>query len=90
MSDQPQQPSAPDHAAPFRNTADLIDDNRGRAFGGAFVVVLPDGTVIDGFLIDSKANAAMILANMQTKIAMALQEIADAERGGQHGGFGRR
>ena len=83
-----------DHAARFRAIADKIDLNaacNGSAdFGGAYVIVGPEGTSIDLLMLDGKANPAVFWSTVQTRVQIVLAEIADAERSGGMGqGFRR-
>lgn len=90
MSDAPAPPPPPDHAAPFRRVADKIDLNISNGFGGAFVVVAPDGSVHDLLILDSNATPAIFYSTLQTRVQIALAEIEDQQRSGPLGGFGGR
>ena len=90
MSDAPLPPPPPDHAAPFRRTADKIDLNVMNGFGGAFVIVAPDGTTHDLLILDSSATPAIFYSTLQTRVQIALAEIEDQQRAGPLGGFGGR
>jgi hypothetical protein len=79
-----------DHAARFRAIADKIDLNGSADFGGAYVIVGPEGTSIDLLMLDGKANPAVFWSTVQTRVQIVLAEIADAERSGGMGqGFRR-
>jgi hypothetical protein len=78
-----------DHAAPFRAQADQIDLNRGPNFGGAFVIVAPDGSVESAFILDGKPNAAQFWSMISTKAQIAIAEAEADQRSGQ-AGFGHR
>lgn len=89
MSDIPQPPPQ-NMAAPFTDMARRVSANSTEPFGGAFVVVLPDGSEFAGLLLDAAANPAMLLSMLKTRMDMALNEIADRERQQLPGGFGGR
>lgn len=82
MSDVPTTPEA-DYAAPFRRVADKIDLNRDNGFGGAFVIVPPEGAPQDMLLLDNAQNPAMFWSLLKTRAEIALVEIEAHERGGQ-------
>ena len=81
MSDTPR-------SAPLRSMADRLDHNADASFGGAFVIIPPEGEVQDMLILDRSASPAIFWASLQTRVQIALQEINEAER---QGGFaGRR
>ena len=69
-----------DHAAPFRTVADKIDLNRSNGFGGAFVIVAPDGATHDLLILDSQATPVMFYSALKTRVDIALAEIDEAQR----------
>lgn len=88
MSDAP--PIEPkDNAAAFRLVADKIDLNKTNGFGGAFVIVTPDGVVMDLLLLDNSQNPAMFLGLVKTRAEIALAEM-EADSRQDNMGFGRR
>ena len=82
MSDAPE---TPPRSAPFRAMADRVDHNDGAGFGGAFVIIPPGGEAQDMLILDNSANPAIFWSTLQTRVQIALQELADAER--QGGGY---
>lgn len=90
MSDLMSLSDVPDaRSATFRDMADRLDRNADQDFGGAFVVIPPEGEAQTMLLIDSAKNPAIFWAALQTRVQIALQEIEEAQRGGMPG-FGRR
>lgn len=82
MSDAPQ-PEILDHAAIFRAMAEKIDTNRDNGFGGAFVIVAPNGATHDTLILDSAANGAAFWSLLSTRCQIELAEIDKNERGAQ-------
>jgi hypothetical protein len=62
--------------------ADRLDHNADASFGGAFVIIPPEGAVQDMLILDSSRNAAIFWSTLQTRAQIALQELQDAERQG--------
>jgi hypothetical protein len=79
-------------AASFRRVADKIDLNAGNGFGGAFVIVAPDGLTMDALLLDNDdaKNPAMFWGLLKARAEVAIAEIDDAQRRGGFGGGGYR
>jgi hypothetical protein len=84
------QPPQPDlNAGPFDRMAARIRLNSDQGgFGGAFVVVTPDGVAQEVLLLDNAQNPAIFWSIIKTRAEIAVAEIEDAQR--QGGGFGRR
>lgn len=83
-----------DHAAKFREIADKIDRNAkafGESdFGGAYVIVAPDGQVFDLLMLADAVAPAMFWASLQTRVKIALDTLDQEERqGGAMAGFRR-
>lgn len=88
MSDAP--PVEPkDNAAPFCEMAEKINLNIANGFGGAFVVVSPDGTILSTLLLDNAQDPAMLWGTVKTRAEIALAEM-EADSRQDNMGFGRR
>lgn len=87
-SDEPKAP----YASPFRDMAERVDlnINAGNNFGGAFVVVLPNGEVHHALILDSAENPAMFLGALSARVTIMAAELENAERQNSGGGFGRK
>lgn len=82
MSDVPQVQVSFDPSNPFKLMAGKIERNGGVDFGGAFVLVPPEGTVVDLLILDSNATPAVFWSLIQTKAQIALAELeADSRQG---------
>ena len=77
-----------DHAGAFDRMAARVRLNAEQGFGGAFVVVQPDGVAQEMLLLDNAQNPAIFWSLIKTRAEIAIAEIEDAQR--QGGGFGRR
>jgi hypothetical protein len=74
----------------FRAMADSIERNEGVAFGGAFVIIPPDGggEPIETLILDSKQDLAQFWNAVITKCQIMLADVEQKQRAGQT--FGRR
>jgi hypothetical protein len=81
-----EQPKPPTDAERFASMADRIRHNAGAPFGGAFVVVPPNGggPPMEALLIDS-GNPAQFLALLKARIDHELSLLKDQERMGMGG-----
>lgn len=81
MSDE-QGPPQIDHAAPFQVMAQKIRHNADSKFGGAMVVVPPDGTAgnIELLMLDAYASPAQFWSTAKTRIEMILAELEEQQR----------
>ncbi len=72
----------PTDAQRFATMAKQIEHNTGSKFGGAFVIVPPDGAgdPMEALILDTTGNPAQFLMLLQAKIAHALEEISSRER----------
>jgi hypothetical protein len=68
--------------------ADRLDHNADAKFGGAFVIIPPTGDAQDMLILDNSGNPAIFWGTLQTRVQLALQEIAESER--QSGAFPAR
>ena len=68
-------------AVAFEVMAARIRDNAAHPFGGAFVIVAPDGTSQDLLLLDSRQAAAQFWALLQSRVQIAIAENDNASRG---------
>ena len=74
----------------FRAMADSIERNEGGSFGGAFVIIPPEGggDPIETLILDSKQDLAQFWNAVITKCQIMLPDVEQKQRAGQ--GFGRR
>ncbi len=90
MSDPNAPPPKKTPAERFREIADRIDLNTGNArsgFGGAFLIVPPDGVPAEAVLITDASDVAMFWGLVKAKMDIALAELDQAQR---QGGYGQR
>lgn len=75
---------------PFHEMARAIEHNAGQGFGGAVVIVPPQGggEPIELLMLDSKGDVAQFFSTIQTRIQLLLQDLQDKSR--ISGGFGIR
>ena len=80
--------SATDHANLFRAMADRVMLNKDGYFGGAVVIIPPEGggEPVDFFLL-SKQSPVMFWASLE---AIIKAQISDLDHAARQGGFGRR
>ncbi len=72
----------------FRKMADAIESNAERGFGGAFVIMPPEGDPIETLILDSKQDPSQFYMLLKTKCDIALNELDAKQRQAQ--GFQRR
>jgi len=75
----------------FRKMATAIDHNAAAGFGGAFVIIPPEGggNPIETLILDEKQDPAQFWIMLQSKCKQQI-DIADAAARNQQAGFGRR
>ena len=80
MSDE--QPERPTDAQRFANMAKRMEHNVDSTFGGAFVIVPPQGAgePMEALILDTQGDPAQFLMLLQAKITHALQQIDSRER----------
>jgi hypothetical protein len=78
--------TAADMAKHFRDMADAIDRNAEAGFGGAFVIVAPEGggAAIETLILDSSQDMALFWNSVITK-AQIMLTVAEKNQRGQSG-----
>lgn len=66
------------HADAFREMANRIEKNDDADFSGAFVMVMPDGTVKQFLLLNPTTDLAMFLGTLKAQVDIAVREAAEA------------
>lgn len=86
-----EKPETPSRSAPFTEMARALEHNKGQGFGGAVVIIPPDGggESIELLLLDSRGDPAQFWATVKTRIDIRLSELDDKRRGVAQG-FGSR
>lgn len=74
---------------PFQAMADLIEHNKGRSFGGAFVVVDSDGNSVETLMMDGSQDLAQFWGLLSAKCKMKIDEIEAQRAQGNLGVFRR-
>lgn len=74
-------------ASTFRKMGDLVTKNTGEKFGGAFVVVDPDGTQVESLFLND-ATPGLFWGTLKSIVEQQLIEIDKKERN-LRPGFGR-
>lgn len=68
-----------EHASKFREMAERIDLNQEQPFGGAVVIVPPDGDPVTLLLLDESNDSvearAQFWGTVQARIGMAMKEL---------------
>lgn len=78
-----------DHAVAFKKMADRIERNwETDQFGGAFVIVDPEGNIKELLMLDNNQSPAMFWSNVKTIAEMAIAELEERQRALQ--GYGYR
>lgn len=79
-----------DRSEPFYQMKERLDRNGAETFGGAFVIVPPEGggEPIETLILDSKQDLAQFWNAVITKCQIMLADVEQKQRTGQ--GFGRR
>lgn len=76
MLDDPNQPPTKETPSDIlRRVADLIERNPSNSFGGAAVVLPPEGAHIEVLILDPSVNLAQFWSALQGRIALTLQEL---------------
>ena len=65
---------------PFETMALQIETNSPNAFGGAFVIVPPEGDPISTLIIDQSGSVAQFWSLVKAKAELALAEIEQKDR----------
>lgn len=63
-----------DRAALFTKMAEAIERNKDGAFGGAFVIVPPEGAAVEVLILDPKQDPAQFWAGIETKAQIEKSE----------------
>lgn len=84
------EPATPDRAQPFRDMAERIARNKGEEFGGALLVVSPDGSVLDFVLLGSKADIVAFWGAAKVRVEIAAQDAIRREETAHQPAYGRR
>lgn len=71
-----------DNAGLFRKMADNIDHNKGAPFGGAIVIVPPDGggKPVSTLLLDDAGDPAQFWAALQARAQIEIANLSDKQR----------
>lgn len=69
-----------DPSLQFGAMAKRIVHNAGQSFGGAFVIVPPNGDPIETLILDAKQDPAQFWSLIKTRCDIALQEIDERQR----------
>jgi hypothetical protein len=69
-----------DTADKFAAMAERIRHNPSTEFGGAFVIVSPDGESRETLVLDSSSDSAQFFMVLQARIQTRLKEIEEKER----------
>lgn len=72
----------------FRKMGDLVTKNIGEKFGGAFVIVDPDGKQVESLFIN-EGTAGLFWGTLKAIVEQQLSEIDSKERN-LRAGFGTR
>jgi hypothetical protein len=75
----------PGYAEIFKRMAERIERNK-EAFGGAFLMIGPDGKVVETLVISDEPNMAQFWGLAKIRIEVAQSEVAMSERNGAFGG----
>jgi hypothetical protein len=66
----------------FRAMAERIEHNAADTFGGACVIVPPEGEPIELLVLDPTADSAQFIGAVQTRLGVALMTLeAELKRG---------
>lgn len=74
MSDNPQT----DRAEAFRQMADRLDLTKDHPFGGAFVIVGPDGEQHSMLILDGSSDPAVFFGTVMTRCQMIVQRLEES------------
>jgi hypothetical protein len=73
--------------ATLRRMADRIEHNKDASFGGACVIVLPQGEAIEFVTLDAQPDEAQFISTIATRLQLIQTEMAVRQRTGK--AFGR-
>ena len=78
------------NAKPFSEMAAKIEHNAGADFGGAFVIVPPEGAgeTVETLILDTRQDPVQFWSLLQAKAATVIAELEDKKR--VAGAFGGR
>ena len=83
-------PRALTAAAALDELSAKVTLNAGNGFAGCFALVPPgEGDVVTVLILDAGASPSVFWSLISTKAQIALSELADMEKQGAMGGFGR-
>jgi hypothetical protein len=83
-------PRALQAAAALDELSAKVTLNAANGFAGCFALVPPgEGDVVTTLILDPSASPAVFWSLVSTKAKIALDQIAEDERAGSMGGFGR-
>lgn len=75
-------------ADPFSDMAERVERNGDDHFGGAAVIVAPDGKVISLLMVDDSKDQAQFWATIKTRVQLEMQAMSEVQRLGD--AFGTR
>ncbi len=78
----------PNYSTPFTTMAEAITHNAGSTFGGAVVIVAPDGTRIETLMLDASGEIAQFWSTIKTRVEIVIANLQDQQRVAQS--YGRR
>lgn len=78
---------AADHGKPFEMMAARVRKNVDEGFAGAFVLVAPDGEIIENLFINNTADMAMYWGNLKMIAEMAIDEVTRKQQASQARGW---
>ena len=79
--------AASPNSAPFKEMAVKIDHNATSTFGGAAVIIAPDGEKIELLLLDASGDPAQFWGTIASRIEITVDAYKDKVR--QQRAFGR-
>lgn len=68
----------PDRAESFRAMADRLDLTKEHPFGGAFVIVGPDGEEHSMLILDGSSDPAVFFGTVMTRCQMIVQKLEES------------
>lgn len=75
------------NSQPFTQMAERIEHNKEAQFGGAAVVISPDGAKIEFLMLDASSDPIQFWSTVKTRIEFVLDDLGQKARVQQ--GFGR-
>ena len=85
QTEQDQPIAAIGYADAFKTMAGRIERNA-EAFGGAFVLIGPDGKMVECLTISDNPNKAAFWSTLKGMVDLAINEVAQEERPAGYGG----